>query len=147
MPSETNLQRIDLVALLTIGIIDHDNLDLFQLFRRLDISEGGFRNALSRKSVQSWFGIETFHVANTTTHEQPDHVLCPWGKVRLASRTRWLVVSCRGRFLGEHCMQCYATKPVAERRNALRSWLIADFCWEALLDGCICGQEVWNFRM
>ena len=64
--------------------------------------------------------------------EQPDHVLCPWGKVRLALELVGLLFPV-AEDSREHCMQ--AMPPAGSRTRNARSWLIADFCWEALLMG------------
>ncbi len=70
-----NLQRINLVSLLAVGVVDDHDASLLQPFGILDIGKGSFVDRLAGIFGQRRLGIETLHVADTAAHEQPDHAL------------------------------------------------------------------------
>ena len=79
--SEANLQRIDLVSLLSIRVVHNDDSNLFQPFGILYVGEWCFRDRLAGILGQQRFGIETFHVTDAAAHEHPDDILCFWSEV------------------------------------------------------------------
>ena len=69
---ETDLQRIELVALLSIRIVHNNNANFFQSFRILHIIPFRFVDRFARKLVQHRLVVETLHMTHAATHEQPD---------------------------------------------------------------------------
>ena len=86
---ERGLQWVDLVPLLSVGIIDHHDTHLLEQLGRLNSAEGCFSNALALILVESRFGIKTLHVTDSPAHEQPNHIFgfC-WMMMSAKSRTR-----------------------------------------------------------
>ena len=73
---ESDLERIEFVALLPVGIIHHHDPHVLQAIRRLDIAKRRLPNGFAGTTVEGRFWIKTFHVTDPSTHEQPNHILC-----------------------------------------------------------------------
>ena len=82
---ESDLQRVQRIPLIAVAIGDYQAFNR-QFFWILHIGKRGFGNRLSRILIQHRLGIETFHVADSAIHEQPDHTFRPGGKM---GHARW----------------------------------------------------------
>ena len=81
---EADLQRVDLVALLAVGIVHYHHAYLFEFFGVLNVGKWRFGNRLSCVFVERGFVVKTFHVADPAAHEEPDHTFGLGGEVWIA---------------------------------------------------------------
>ena len=89
---KSDLKRIELVALLAIGVVDDRDASQLQFFRILSVLVGSFSDRLPAVFRQFGLGIETLHVRHAAVHEQPDDTLRLRSDMRLAI---WGLPFCR----------------------------------------------------
>ena len=73
--AEANLQRVERVALLAVGIVDDDDARQFEFFGILSVLEGRLGDGLAGELGEHRLGIEALHMTDAAVHEQPDDVL------------------------------------------------------------------------
>jgi hypothetical protein len=71
----SDLERVEFVSLLSIGIAYHHDPLVGELFRIKNRGVGGLGNRFAGVFIECGFRIEAFHVANPAPHEEPDHAL------------------------------------------------------------------------
>jgi len=113
MLSEANLQRIQLVPLVPIGVGNHQSLDR-QLLRILCVRKRRFGDRLVGILVEHRLGIEALHMADSAVHEDPDHALGLRSEVWLTSRWRPLDIS-EGREIFISCAPATPSAPGLSR--------------------------------
>ena len=81
---EADLERIEHVALLAVGVVDDDDAGQLQLLRVLDVLERRLGDGLAGVLREHRLGVEALQVADAAVHEQPDDALGLGREVRLA---------------------------------------------------------------
>jgi len=81
--AEADLQRIEPVTLLSVGVVDDGHSRQFQFLRILSVLVGGLVNRLTGVLRQFRLWVKAFHVRHAAVHEQPDDALRLRSKVRL----------------------------------------------------------------
>ena len=70
-----DLQRIQLVALLAVGIVHHHHAHLLQPITILHILKLRLVDRFAGQLIEHRLRIKTLHVAHATAHEEPNHTL------------------------------------------------------------------------
>ena len=115
---EPNLQRVQLVALLAVGIVHDDNAHLLQLFGILDALERRVIDRLSGVLCQLGLRIEALHMADAAAHKEQDYVLCLWLNVRQEGMR---IAGCRVAL--QHRIQCQSSESHARTKQLTSSRL------------------------
>ena len=137
---EADLERINLVSLLAVGVVDHHHPNTFEFVRIVDALERRLRECLALVPIECWLRIETFHVAQPAAEEDPDDTPGLRGEVGQASR-RTPAVLAPEPFARQQGAQCETSKakagareerPARQRRRATKdggsdSWEAARF--------------------
>ena len=80
---KADLQRIERVPLIAVGVGNHQSLER-QFLRILRVGERRFGDRLAAVLGEHRLRVEALHVADAAVHEQPDHALRFGSEMRLA---------------------------------------------------------------
>ena len=109
---EADLQRVNLVALLAVGVVHHDHAHTLALLRVVHALERRFVEGFAGVLGELGLGVEALHVTQAAAQENPDDRLRPRREVRQA-RGRPPTALQSEAIAREHRAQCEAAEAQA----------------------------------